>query len=681
MDTHITTNDFLIQLLAIQQDGRAAISAPQNWSRPPVLEVSTALDPIIDELREVILNSVCNTTEARWHFFIGSPGNGKSSLVGRLYRSFIEHDWIVEDEDGASLDGLTGPSNSHLPYLIRIRNPNKRYPVAYIIQDASVSRAPYDSGSDPTQDLIATIKDAWKRGICLIVCTNRGVLESVSRKHYLDPKVNHTRWFQTIRDLAVAESSMNGVIGTGYVIPKHKNAVFQTLRVSYSHLDNRSLLINCNTLEQMLALATNEAQWKACGSCRVRDLCPFKANQEWLSKGPSRSTVVRLLRRAEVISGQVIVLREAGALIALLLAGCTRDYANEHPCEWVHHRVERNDFFSLAQRRIYMSLLCSDAPHGLEPSISLRKRQLSVLAGLSQSLRQDHKSGVSHAIAHVLDERNPSTDVGVHRLLGARTAFALLDPCLDSLPSTFYEHWDTDVGAIMNEPSTLFTRIEQSCIDVWIHLYEALENDPQSLPTARWAIKRWSSAFLMRFAALEQGLSANGRELDTFVDLLAIQTSSERSKAERRRLRDADREIRSILDAVLDDGSVQLSDTVWLRGEWVKNSFSARLSQTSANEGSGSMALSLKLGSKTALLSARTYLCLRRIARMGLHRRCASEVLLEGIKTARINAVATSAYSFIREGIEVTVQDLGEEQFVLTRAGDDVDVESVGGRS
>lgn len=680
MDTQITLNDFLSRLLGTQQDGRAAISAPRNWGTPPVLEVPTDLDSIIDELLEIILNSATTGTEARWHFFIGSPGNGKSSLVGRLYRSIVKHNWIVEDEDGASLDGSADASTPYLPYLIRIRNADEKYPVAYIIQDASVSRSPYASDSDPTRDLMEAVRDAWKRGICLIVCTNRGVLESASRKHYLDPKVNDTRWFQIIRDLAIAESHINGIIGTNYIFAKHKNSVFRTLRVTYSHLDNRSLLINCNTVEHMLKLATCKTRWEACGSCRVRHLCPYKANQEWLSKEQSQSIVVRLLRRAEVISGQVIVLREAGALIALLLAGCTRDYNNDHPCAWVHHRVDSNDFFSLAQRRIYMSLLGSWAPHGLEPSISLRKRQLRALCGLSRSLRKQHQSRAFDAITHVINGHNPSTDVGVHRLLGERTAFAHLDPCLDALPSKFYDQWDSDLSAIITQPSTLFTRIEQSCIDVWMYLYESVENDPKSLPTARWAIKRWSSAFLMRFATLEQGLSANGPDLDTFVDLLSIQTNPKQSKSERRKLRDADRELRSIMDAVLDHGSVQLSDTVWLEGEWVQNSFRAKLSQTSSNEGSGGMALLLRFGDKTALLSAATYLCLRRIARMGLHRRCASDVLLEGIKTARINAVATSKYSFVQEGIEMTVRDLDEGRFILTRTGDDVDVESVGGQ-
>ena len=678
MNRPATTNDFLTQLLAIQQDGRGAISAPSNWRSRPILEVPTALDSIIDTLLSTIIGSVSCRAEAKWHFFIGSPGNGKSSLIGRLYRSLGDHDCVMEDEDGLTLDQLADPSIRTLPYLMRIRHRSQRYSVAYVVQDASVARNPYATRSDPTEDLIQTVEEAWKRGICLIVCTNRGILESAIRKHYLNPLISGNQWFRVIRKLADAPTGVNNTINGRYDLKEHKNPVFETLTVSYSHLDNRSLLLNSNTFEEMIKFAAQESHWEVCDTCAVRSLCPYKANQEWLIQDEHRAQIVKLLCRAEVISGQVIVLREANALIALIFAGCTRDYGEAHPCIWVHRRVEMKDIFSIASRRVYMTLLCSWAPHGLEPSRRIQNRQLTALRELHERLRQVDQNETSSTLKHVIDRNHPSTDVGVQRLLGASGAFSRLDPGLDAVSSKFYELCDSDLSVFQGHVGPLFTEIERRYTDVWIQLYEFLEREPRSLAESQWAIKRWSSTFLMRFAALAQGLTASAKDLDTFVDLLRIQMKSDRSGSERRRLREGDRDIRTIIEAVADDGAVQLSQTVWLRGEWVRNRFGAKLAKRTSDRGAGCMALSLQFGDKVALLSAETYLCLRSVAHEGLHPLCASEVLLEGIKAARSDAAASSNYSFVEDGIEMTVNPSGEDQFVLTRTGNDVDVEGWG---
>ena len=107
----------------------------------------------------------------------------------------------------------------------------------------------------------------------------------------------------------------------------------------------------------------------------------------------------------------------------------------------------------------------------------------------------------------------------------------------------------------------------------------------------------------------------------------------------------------------------------------MRNRFGAKLTQTSSDRSAGCMALSLQFGDKLALLSAETYLCLRRLVHEGLHPLCASEVLLEGVKAARSDAAAASKYSFVEDGIEMSVNRSGEDQFVLTRTANDVDVE------
>jgi len=62
-----TKNNFLLDLLDLQQDGRYAISAPSNWINPPLLEVITEIDGIVSELGNTLLRGENNDT-ARWYF-------------------------------------------------------------------------------------------------------------------------------------------------------------------------------------------------------------------------------------------------------------------------------------------------------------------------------------------------------------------------------------------------------------------------------------------------------------------------------------------------------------------------------------------------------------------------------------------------------------------------------------
>ena len=56
------TNDYLLELLALQQDGRQAISAPSNWTTQiPLLDVQTDVDEIVDDLSDAILERMAKT--------------------------------------------------------------------------------------------------------------------------------------------------------------------------------------------------------------------------------------------------------------------------------------------------------------------------------------------------------------------------------------------------------------------------------------------------------------------------------------------------------------------------------------------------------------------------------------------------------------------------------------------
>jgi len=675
MASGTTRNDFLLDLLALQQDGRHAISAPTNWTtHEPLLEVETKVDAIVDELQEAILVGSSGNDTARWHFFIGSPGNGKSAAMGKLCRRLMSVKGCqVRDEKGVAIADLEPTA---IPYAINVYEGDNKFVTAQIVQDASVVRNPFSPDVDPATELLYTLEYAWGKGISLIVCTNRGVLEKAHRDNHTNREINSKPWFKMLTAIVSASTALFGTVGAACAFAR-KKTVFSKVQVGYSHLDNRSLLLGRDTFDSLLQGATSAAHWESCASCSARDMCPFKANRDWLIGDDARAHVLQLLTRAEVLSGQIIVFREALAVISLILAGCPRDYDSRHPCEWVQGSVASNDIFSLVTRRVYMCLFASHSPHGLEVVDALRKRQLEALRWLFDEMDTENAESRA-AVAHVVRAQHPSTDVGVTRLLGATGIIASLDPCREALPADFYERWDADFDAVPEAGGVLFTAIERACVSIWRELEECLELAAEhSVPEAYWALRRWSSNFLLHFGALLEGRSAWSKELDTFAKLLSLVATSpeDRSIEEKRSIRQLDARFESLLNTVAgnqDEGTVQLSEAVTLSGQWVRDKLKPR---TVASEESGSVSLAVEFGGEErAVFAAPMYLWLTRRAAGRLDARCFPQELLSGAADARVRAASKGKYAFESNDVELVVDTGKGEVFRLTRFDGEVDV-------
>lgn len=659
-------NDFLSKLLTLQQDGKAAISAPTNWTKEPLLEVETKEDLIISELEDAILVGATGNSTARWHFFIGSPGNGKSAAMGKLCRRLTTaKGGQVQDEDGVELTEL---ADNAIPYALNVYENSNRYVTAQIVQDASVVRDPFSSDVDPAAELMDTMKEAWKKGISLVVCTNRGVLEKAHRDNHTNKKVNTEPWFK-ILDAVISQEKPSFLFDG-------KKTVFREVKIDQSRLDNRSLLREQNTFDRLIQQAIGTEHWQACNACLCKKLCPFKANREWLVDNEKRMHVLRLLERAEVLSGQVIVFREALAIISLILAGCPRDYDHRHPCEWVRDAVQSQDIFSLATRRIYMCLFASHSPHGLEAVPVLHKRQLEALHELYKKINAGEMEG-RVAIKHVVSTpRPPSTDVGVTRLLGSSGIMAILDPCRESLPADFYDKWDCDFITPSGEEETQFTLIEQECVRIWKKLEDFLElTSEHAVTEAHWALRRWSSNFLLHFGALVEGRSAWSKELDAFAELLTLVNipSEEKTAEQKKFIKQLNVKIESLLDMVAGgrtESTVQLSESVTLSGEWVRHKLKPKIV---ANDESGSVSLAIEfVGEERAVIGASMYLWLTRRADGNLDTRCFPQELLTGAIDARVRAAAKGRYAFEDNDVELMVDTGKGEWFRLTRIDGEV---------
>lgn len=670
-------NSFLVDLLTLQQDGKRAISAPTNWTtQEPLIEVSTEIDEIINDLCTTILLGTDNKSIGRWHFFVGSPGNGKSAAIGKLCRHLItDFGCEIRNEDGCSIKNL---SPTEVPYALDVYEGNNKFASVRIVQDASVVRNPFSSDLDPAAELLFTVQEAWEKGMSLIVCTNRGVIEKAHSDNHIKREVNTTPWFKVLAALVSGETTINGTLERELAFSAHK-PVFNRVKVTYSCLDNRSLLIGGDTFDRLISKAVELEHWTVCLDCTVNKLCPFKANRDWLCDSEAKQKALTVLARAEAFSGQIVVFREALALISLILSGCPRDYGDRHPCEWVSDRVSRGDIFSLAVRRIYMSLFASHSPFGLESDNSLRKRQMDSLRVLEGLVNVDHPD-IKSALERVLSGPSPSTDVGVTRLLDHGGVLAQIDPWRESLPAGFYDDWDNDFDAIRSDGNQLISDIERRCLETWAFLEQMIESTSGHVVSeSHWMLRRWSSNYLLHLGALLDGRTAWSRELDEFLFVLDLvrRSTDSRTIEQKRALRGLDERLQKLIDiaGVERSGSeaIQLADGVSLAGRWVNEKLKPHIV---ASKESSALSLAVQFDTKEwAQLVASTFLWLSRAAGGHLAPHCLPSDLLRGVLDARIRAAARSGYAFADNDIKIEVRTDNNEVFRLERFDSDVAVD------
>lgn len=658
-------NPFLADLLSLQQDGRDAISAPTNWtSSRPLLEVKTDLDQITEALTETCLLGASNKV-ARWHFFIGSPGNGKSATVGKLVRALLEKGCRIIDEHGTDILRL---GTTTVPYSLDVYEPGREYGSVRIIQDASVVRNPYAAKVDPSHDLLETLRDAWEAGISLVVCTNRGVLEKAYRDTYLDPGFRSLPWHRSIlkklaeRDEAAAPSEAP-LSFTG------RKPAFELVAASSTFLDKRSLILReADILDRLIQRAVEPTNWTACASCDVAAMCPFRANRDWLADPNARKGIIKTLRRAEVLSSQVIVFREALAIVSFLLAGCARDYKNTDPCGWVRRLNSRGDIFGLGSRRLHMCLYATTSPRGLDSGDEIRARQMDALRRLHTKMAADPKlAAATNALSAALDEPPPSADVGVTRLLGSSGVFSRLDAINGPLPGRFSDDWDGNYERMLALRPPLVAELDRACLAAW----KAYEDFAESLSTheaevIHWSVRRWSSQFTLHLGAIAEELVLDGRELDEFTELLELlwKDKTSRSMDEKRRQAELEKQIAALLNRggiEGDDGekaATTVSENVAVLGNWIDEEMKPGVHASGA---SGSLTIGVGFGSPTAqtALAAPMYLWLRQRAKGTMDARCIPPDLLSDAMDAKSRAVSKSSYAFEPNNVALRIVGAG----------------------
>ncbi len=670
----IVQNPFLLELLRLQQDGNQAISAPANWTRTkPLLEVDTELDNIVRSLTTKCLGKEKKEC-GRWHFFIGSPGNGKSAAVGKMVRKLIEeHDCNVADDNNNDIDEL---SNDIVPYSLNVFESGKRFSFLRIVQDASVVKKPYEVDVDPAKDLADTIEDAWNRGISLVVCTNRGVLEKAYRDIHTNTTHNQKTWYKAILKPLVERPGEFQAENIDINSPER--TVFSKLDVCATFLDSRSLMLGgCDIFDRIIQKAVADESWSSCKECSHSDLCPFKANRDWLADATGREAVCKIFLRAEVFSSQVLVFREALAAISFILAGCARDYSVLSPCEWVHELIDKGDLFALLSRRIYACIFSSFTNRGLDKAISVKKNQVKALRDILKYI-PDVTSPAAKAVTCLLDGYHPSTDVGVTRLFGEEGVFSQLDPLKGPLSPKFFDAWDGNYIKFTDICFPYISKLEVCCANIWNKLEEDIEKLAScNAANSYWVIRRWSSEFTLHLGSLWDSLIISSVEIDEFTELLSLLSEKKTLNIdEKRRCRKLENLVSELLNkediAAQNDGAVHLAENITVIGNWVQSNMRPKIK---ANPASGSLSIAIQFGNATdnTTLAASMYIWLKQRARGTIDHRCIPDDLLSEAMDAKARATAKSSYAFVPDDVTLRIEGENKIIYELLRFHGEVD--------
>ena len=662
----VHVNPFVTRLIRLQQDGKEAISGPANWREPPLLDIATDSDDAIDTLLEAMCPSPGDAPHrGRWHWLIGSPGNGKSAKLGLLARRLLERRHEIVSEDGV----VIGESDADwLPYLLEVREEGKPYRFAYLVQDASVVRNPFGAVCNPAEDLADVLRLAAARGTSLLLCTNWGVLQRLFDWGHTDRNAREEPWFRAVSG-AIQKGKRDVTVRAGGGTSGEKT-VFDELEVTYEFLDNRSLLVNSDVFERLVEKATAEQNWDACSGCPSMSLCPFKANRDDLASDGLRGNVLDILRRAEVLDGQIIVFREAVALLSVLLAGCPNDHGGRTPCEWVHGQVEGNRLFNLLARRVPSILFGAPRSHGLEAperdspgTIVSRRDQISALEAINGLL--DSTSRVRQALSAVTRSGELSTDVGVERLLGPNGAIPALDPSIEPRHTAELDEFvaiATSARSADESGDKAFSpgmrAIEEYCLRAWEEIFDAIAatGDPVTGQDLYFWARRWQTTCLAWIAAVTRGLTALQPELDNYLAFLKTSGEWAERLATMKKLEEvlekllAPRELNGASDV-----RVKLATSLWLTGRWTELELRPHLQHDGARD---SNALFVKMGEfHPFVVTAETFTWLSRQHELSLSDLSFNPDVLESLRRTQAQAAASSEYSVQDDNVAIVIVD------------------------
>lgn len=657
-------NSYLSELLELEISGKEAISAPTNWLKEPLLSVETEIDRDIERISSSLISKDGNTRGV-WWFLIGSPGNGKSAAVGSLVRILkSQHNVTFEEQIEGQRKGrnIEDIEPDQLPYLLKLHEENNSYASALFAQDASVVPNPYEKSPNTGEALIQLMDLAYTGGLSLVVCANRGVIEKAIQT--ADPDTKKKIWYKillSLQDSAEKKSTAETV----YEFPQAKNNVFQKFAVEQTILDRKSI-ISDGHLKSLISKATAETNWEICSKCQAKDVCPFKANRDWLTSAVGSERFNNVMRYAELMDGQAIVFREAIALIALLLAGNSRDYGDASPCEWVHNKQENGFYYSLLARRVYMTIFRSYSPQGLKTSQAKKNEQLNLL--LSNKSNCELKS--QRALEGIKSDKI-AVENGITRLLSYQGICSKLDPVKENQGKRLERRWNISCSNLESiEDNLLITNLEKICFGIWADLEDSIEKiDKKDDEHSYYRnLRRWITSITYRIGFMSEGRILFEEELEDYQRIISINLNLDDDVDLDDEILDLKKELESSLKSFVFGGvdtSIRISDSLKVSGDTIISQIKPKIE---SREDRNSNRMAIKIGKGLIEISPKTYVWLKRISTTGLSSITVPPEVRQIADDIRRRTASVIDYAYEKE-IDIEITKPNGESIKLTRDG------------
>ena len=334
-------NTHVAQLLRWHAHNRGGVSVPfRDRGRPLGETVETTLYANLRRAAETIRAA---ERGPRWIFLVGGPGNGKSQMVEEFGR------FLDDTLPGAGLIGelekafATDPVPRRVDVPIQPSNGGE-WEIRHltIVQDASSSDRPDGNAAALlVEDLERLLANDDPTGTVFVCSANRGLLARAVRAAGESSTAGHLLR-EVFRWTGMNEEALNDPGRTTW--PLAVDGIPDGLVAAWP-LDVESLLAGPGSgFARLIEEATRPEHWEngACDGCPSRSLCPFFTNAGSLRDQAAKENLLKILRRAELASGQRINFRMAFSMVAELVVGDAGDFsgrATGTACGWVHTRV------------------------------------------------------------------------------------------------------------------------------------------------------------------------------------------------------------------------------------------------------------------------------------------------------------------------------------------------------
>ena len=656
-------NPWVEKLLDLQQDGDKSIATPQT-DQEILLEVKTDLIKKTSEIFE----RISNKDEALWHFLIGSPGNGKSHFIKKLYALFLENGWEKVPSGGGAA--------SSLRYRIElVKDHNK----VWLVQDASVVRDPHDKDLDEPKELKKELEQAIEKNASLVVCANRGVLEQVYDKHKVEGKEDPA-WKAVKSVMHGKEAKID--IGHG---PRARKA-----HIAHDFLDNNSLFYQDSgkVLDELIDLFTKEEKWMVCNKSTSGIYCPFKNNQDALRNPGWRKKILGVLRYSELLLGKPLVFRSLNAFFSNLLAGCSNDYrtqpTKEHPCDRVHEQIEKNDLSGLLSKRFYYQLFSSNQARGFDQDPELRESEKAYIKEIISKIDEDGEHKEARKFLDTMistDSPEISINVGIEDLLGENGKITKQDPFLAESDIAFLTRWSVDSENIEEELNKLEIKMELEiqAIKLWKSLIVFIEEnygfDNPTLLTN--TILRNASSFLLRLGGIDESMLSFNTSIAKFSKLIQLSRDGKDEEAFKLR-REVQKEINKILSRISgsENNDIRISEVLSIEGDVISKESDLRIDK---EINPPYLKLKCFFGPDKGYeieLDCTTYCWLLEVSEKGLHPRSIPSNLLDSIFLFRSRAIAQSNYSRSAQEFSIYVDTENNQKQKLVADGTEMVLEN-----